>query len=238
MYALGSLGNPEYSLLKAHLALCAACRALFQQELATVGLLAQAVDRVEPSPETKLKLFARVDADLARRTATVNASLQRRVTAPPPKRAWFRQPVFAFAVIAVLAVLALGGWMLLNRPSSDQQQIASILRDPGVQKVALAGTRDAPNASAEMFMVPGHSVAVLKVNGLAQLPADKGYEFWFIRNQAPEASDVFAVNADGSTTVLVKASDKVEKYNAWGVTIEPKAGVPKPTGALVISGGL
>ncbi len=238
MYALGSLSNPEYSLLKAHLALCAACRALFEQELMTVGLLAEAVDKVEPSPETKLKLFARVDADLAQRAMAADSSQAQRAASLPPKRAWFRKPVFAFAVAAVLALLTLGGWMLLNRPSPEEQQIAAILSDPNVRQVALTGTQDAPNASAKMYMVPGHSVAVLQVKGLAPLPADKGYEFWFIRNQSPEASDVFSVGADGSTTVLVKAADKVENYNAWGVTIEPKAGVPKPTGALVILGGL
>lgn len=235
LYALGSLGNPESKWLKAHLAQCAACLEVYRQELVMAGLLAQAVENVEPSPETKLKLFARVDADLAQRAAPADAIPLPR---PAPKRAWFRQPVFAFAVVAVLALLAIGGWMLWNRPSPEQQQIAAILNDPNVRQVALAGTQDAPNASAKMYMVPGHSVAVLKVNGLAQLPADKGYEFWFIRNQSPEASEVFTVNADGSTTVLVKASDKVENYNAWGVTIEPKAGVPKPTGALVILGGL
>lgn len=238
MYALGGLGNPEYDLLKAHLALCASCRVLYQQELATVGLLAQAADSVEPSPETKRKLFARVDADLAQRGTAVNVQQPARVPLPP-KRAWFRQPVFAFAMVALLALLAIGGWLLLaNRPSAEQQQIAAILNDPNVQKVALGGTKDAPNASAEMFMVPGHSAAVLQVQGLEPLPADKGYEFWFIRNQSPEASNVFTVNAAEATTVLVKAPDKVENYNAWGVTIEPKAGVTKPTGALVILGGL
>ena len=128
--------------------------------------------------------------------------------------------------------------MLMNRPSPEQQQIAAILNDPNVQKVALAGTKDAPNASAEMFMVPGHSAAVLQVKGLPPLAPDRGYEFWFIRNQSPEPSNVFDVNADGASTVLVKAADKVENYNAWGVTIEPKQGVPKPTGTLVILGGL
>lgn len=236
MYALGSLGNPEHNLLKAHLEQCSSCRALYQQELATVGLLAQAVDRVEPSPETKRKLFARVDADLAQRGVAVPSQQLGRVPSPP-KRAWFRQPVFAFAMVAVLALLAIGGWLLVNRPSSEQQQIAAILNATNVQKVALAGTKDAPNASAEMFMVPGQSIAVLKVNGLAQLPSDKGYEFWYFRNGEPQPSDVFTVDASGTTTILVRANDKVETFKGWGVTVEPRQGVKKPTGTLVILGG-
>ena len=76
------------------------------------------------------------------------------------------------------------------------------------------------------------------MNGLQPLAEDKGYEFWFFRNGDPQPSDVFTVNPNGTNTVLVNANDTVEKFKGWGVTIEPKAGVPKPTGPIVILGGL
>jgi anti-sigma-K factor RskA len=238
MYALGSLSAEERRVVRQHLAECAECRAMYRAEKAAVGMLPHSVEPVEPSREAKLKLFARVDADLAqvnpRPSVPPRAPVQAR-----PRRRWFAQQVFAFAMIALVALIGIGGWILLNNLASPEQRaIASILNDPNVQKVALSGTQDAPGAFGELYLVPGHSQAVLKVGGLAQLPQDKGYEFWFFRGGDPQASNVFTVNPDGASTVLVQANDKVENFKGWGVTIEPRAGVPKPTGTIVILGGL
>lgn len=237
MYALDALSEAERQEVKRHLGECAECREQYRRELATVKMLPFSLEPVEPSREMKTKLFARVDADLAQTSATV-VRKPVRVQAPPPRK-WFAQPVFAFAVIALLALLAIGGWMVMQtlRPA-EQQEIARILNDPNVQMVALQGTKDAPNAYGQMYMVPGNSQVVLKVGGLKPLAPDKGYEFWFFRGGQPQPSDVFTVNADGTMTVLAKANDKVENFKGWGVTIEPRAGVPKPTGTLVMLGGL
>lgn len=239
LYALGALSGAEIEQIKHHLQGCASCRAQYRKEVATVGMLPRSVEAVQPSKETKLKLFARVDADLSKETARVQPGPKPAIVPPASqKRAWYRQPAFAFAVVAAIILLAVGGWILLqNMQSSEQGTIASILNDPNVHTIALNGTKDAPDARAEISMVPGHSQAVLKVSGLQPLPADKGYEFWFIRGNDPQASNVFTVNSDGTGTVLVKANDKVENFNAWGVSIEPREGVAKPTGPIVILGG-
>jgi hypothetical protein len=142
-------------------------------------------------------------------------------------------------VIGALALLALAAWLLLgSMQTPEQRTIASIMNDPNVQRVALEGTPDAPNARGEMYMVPGHSQAVLRVTGLSQLPADQGYEFWFFRDGVPQPSNVFTVNPDGANTVIVQANDTVENFRGWGVTIEPIQGVAAPTGPIVIVGGL
>jgi len=239
-YALGALPKPERDAVRAHLETCSECRELYQADRLTVNLLPRAVEPVEPSAEAKHKLLARVDADLAQEQAQPAAPLPARRAAPAPgktaRRPLFARPLFAFAIVAALVALAVGGWWYWTS-TAPQRQIAAILADPNVQKVALAGTKDAPGAQAEIYMVPGTQQAVLVVSGLTPLAADKGYQFWFIKGQDPQPSDVFTVNADGTRTVLVKSSAPVQDYNAWGVTIEPRAGVDKPTGPLVILGG-
>lgn len=253
MYALGALEPAERRAVQEHLRSCEECRTRLREEQALVQLLPRTVNEVQPSRETKLKLFARVDADLATQGAQVQApetKVERQVAqaprgpisqAPAPgpaRRSWVRQPVWALAGLAALVLVVLAGWLALqNNVSPEQRAIAGILNDPAVQMVALAGTKDAPGAQAEMYMVPGHSQAVLKVSGLAPLAADKGYEFWFFKGQDPQPSAVFTVSGSGAATVLVKAQERVENYNAWGVTIEPRAGVAKPTGPVVLLGG-
>lgn len=238
MHALGALPKAEAQAVKQHLTECAECRTRFLSEQAVVQMMPRAAESVEPSRETKLKLFARIDADLAQDRAR-EPQAKRAVVQEKTRRSWFAQPVFAFAVIALVALLAVGGWLVFGgRQTPEQQRIAAILNDPNVQRVALQGTPEAPNAQGEMYMVPGHSQAVLQVSGLSALPQDKGYEFWFFRDGKPQPSNVFIVNPDGTNTVLVQANDTVEKFKGWGVTIEPRAGVPAPTGPIVILGGL
>lgn len=241
MDVLGSLSAAEQKELREHLAGCAECRKMYQAHQAIAQMLPRSVESVQPSRETKQKLFARVDADLAHAAPRLQVArpVPKETEKDKPRRSWFAQPVFAFALIAVLALLAVAFWLLPQvTRSPDQVAIDEIMNHPNVQRVALQGTPDAPGASGEMYMVPGQSQAVLRVNGLNPLPSDKGYEFWFFRGGDPQPSDVFIVNPDGTNTVLVRANDTVENFKGWGVTIEPKAGVPKPTGPIVILGGL
>lgn len=237
LYALDSLSDEERLEVSKHLKECASCLKLYQQERAIVQMIPRSVDSVEPSRETKLKLFARVDADLARQSAPLRAPVLVQ-SKEKPRRSWFATPAFAFAVIALIALVSLLGWSYFNPQAVQDRQVATILSNPNVQQVPLGGTKDAPNAIGIVYMVPGQSQAVLRVSGLQPLPQDKGYEFWFFKGGNPQPSNVFTVNPDGTTTVIVSANDRVENFKGWGVTIEPRQGVPKPTGPIVIVGGL
>ncbi len=104
-YALGALAQPECDLMQTHLAKCSACREQYFAEQALVALLPQTVDPIEPSPETKLKLFARVDADLAAHHANVSASVApEAVTAPSHSRRIFVW--IAFVVLGLFVLVA------------------------------------------------------------------------------------------------------------------------------------
>lgn len=244
IYALGGLPDAERKRLEAHLQECSHCRELLAQERAIVQLLPRGLTPVEPSAAVKRNLLARVDADLAQDARPAAAPTPRPSTAPmtapavPPKRAWYTRPAFAFAALVIAVLLGLGLWYIVgNRPPTEQQQIAAIVADPNAHTVALKGTPDAPGAAGELVMVPGQNQAVLRVSGLEQLPEDKRYEFWFIRGDELQPSNLFSVNPDGSTVVLVQAKEPVQTFTNWGVSVEPKQGVTKPTGPIVILGG-
>ena len=74
----------------------------------------------------------------------------------------------------------------------------------------------------------GH--AVILASGLAQLPKNRTYALWVIRNGKPVPLKLFNPEADGSALIsgvaLLKQGDTVD---AFAVTEEPAAGSPQPT---------
>lgn len=72
--------------------------------------------------------------------------------------------------------------------------------------------------------------AVVLASGLAQVPKNRTYCLWAIRNGKPVPIKLFNPDADGSALVagvaIVKQGDTVD---AFAVTEEPAAGSPQPT---------
>lgn len=230
IYALGGLASAEGAELEAHLQVCALCRQQYREAMTVVSLLARAAEPVEPSPEMRSRLFARVEADLARRATQARQKA--------PRRAWLTRPVWVWMALGMLILVAALAWFMTRPPSSrEPSTIAEVLSDPKVRKIVLQPSRDAPGAWGEVYMVPGHWRAVLKVGGLKPLPPEQGYQFWFLRSgEEPYAADVFNVGPDGTNTLFVQAHEDVAHFNGWGVTIEPRSGVSKPTGPFIMWG--
>ena len=105
---------------------------------------------------------------------------------------------------------------------------------PGVQSVVLAGLGPSPGAKGRTYVNPSTRDALFYAFDLPSLPADKTYELWFIAAGKPVAAGTFDVDPRGTGTVRVeRVNDQIQ---AWAVTIEPRGGVPQPTGAMVLKG--
>ncbi len=237
IYALGSISGKEKEELEAHLRDCASCRAKLLEARALVNLLPRSVEPIQPSPETKRGLFARVEADLAQappvRPRTVPAA---RSTGPRGMR--LSIPTFAVGLAAVLILLVVGlvGASFASQ-LIEQREIAAILNNPSSQTRVIAGTKDAPTAQGKLVAAPGETRAVLLVNGLTPLPPDKTYEFWLIRGAQPVPAGLFNVDANGDATRLVTAPQDISAFDKLGVTIEQRTGEQTPKGTLVMQYG-
>lgn len=243
LYALGALSPDEARELRAHLRECDECRARYRQERATARLLLNSAEPVEPSPDTRRKLFERVDADLAARAARIPArpavpAPTMRPLAPAGARPWYLQPAFAFAALALVAIVAVGLWLVSqNARSPEQQEIAQILSNPNRSQHALKGTEQMPNGFGTLHTVPGEARAVLVVGALQPLPADKTYEFWLIRGAQPLPAGLFTVDSQGQGQLLVKTGEDIAAFDKWAVSVEPRQGVTQPSGPIVLAGG-
>jgi hypothetical protein len=111
----------------------------------------------------------------------------------------------------------------------------AIISAPGMRPIALAALKAPPGAQGYSFVDPAAKRAVFVAANLPQLAPDKIYELWFIADGKPVPAGTFGVDATGrSGTVTV--SGVADRVQAWAVTVEPRGGVPQPTGTMVLKG--
>ncbi|MFL6233650.1 MAG: anti-sigma factor, partial [Thermoanaerobaculia bacterium] len=127
----------------------------------------------------------------------------------------------------------------VGRMQADVQRARlalQVIAAPGVQAVSLAGLGPSPGAKGRTYVNPSSRDALFYAFDLPPLPAGKTYELWFIAAGKPVAAGTFDVDPRGTGTVRVERVTDASQIQAWAVTIEPRGGVPQPTGAMVLKG--
>ena len=103
---------------------------------------------------------------------------------------------------------------------------------------SLAGLQAAPAAQGRIVWHAGRGEAVFVASGLAAAPAGKAYELWIIARATPVPAGVFQVDAQGRVVFRLPAGLELRGVKTFAVTVEPAAGVPAPTGAMVLAGAV
>jgi len=109
---------------------------------------------------------------------------------------------------------------------------------PQSRVVSLAGLPPAPQANARVVWHAERREAVLLASGLAAAPAGKAYELWIIAKAAPVPAGVFQVDAQGRAVFRLPEGLDFAGVKTFAVTLEPEAGVPAPTGPMVLAGAV
>jgi len=250
-YALGALDGDDLRELGAHLAGgCEECDrelALWQGDLES---LAAGVEPAQPSDVTRARVLR------------LAGGAERASAAPVRRTPWWL--AVAAVLLLALAVWGLRGQARMERQvrsleaerdrlsqqvndldrqvglaraeARRAQQALQVLAAPGVQSVVLAGLGPSPGAKGQTYVNPSTRDALFYAFNLPSLPADKTYELWFIAAGKPVAAGTFEVDPRGIGTVRVERVTDASQIQAWAVTIEPKGGVPQPTGAMVLKG--
>jgi hypothetical protein len=111
------------------------------------------------------------------------------------------------------------------------------LKDPRVQVALLRGLESNPTAKAKLLWHPGTKQGILWVSGLPPLPLEQSYELWAFVGDQPVPAGIFDARADGATVIPISKQENLgDTPVKFAVSIEPKGGVPKPTGAIVLVG--
>jgi len=117
----------------------------------------------------------------------------------------------------------------------------AVLQAKDMHMVAMNGLEVNPSGYGKVLWDPARKVAVLQVY-LPPEVDDKDYQLWVIRDGKPVDAGVFQVKASGQNGMLYKIDRLVETdkahINAFAVTLEPKGGVPQPTGKMYLMGNI
>ena len=97
----------------------------------------------------------------------------------------------------------------------------------------LAGTNMAPGAHATLAF-DKNGRAMLMTNGLPAAPAGMAYQLWFIKDNKKMPGKVFNPDAAGNGMFEDQIPAGAREAAVYAVTLEPKTGVPVPTGSIYL----
>lgn len=118
----------------------------------------------------------------------------------------------------------------------------AVIKSAQMQMVVLKGQEADPVGYGKIIWDPIAKKAILHVSNLPPLAADKDYQLWVIRDQKPVDAGVFQVKGSRPGGELYKIDNLVEtdrtRINAFAITLEPKGGLPQPSGKMYLLGSI
>jgi len=265
LLALGALDEVSAKKWQTHVSGCRVCQQELSEIRSTLALLGYSLPPVSPPPHLKAQVLEQVRASSATVAEPAWAQdfssdeFKPQPTAretkpgamPPPRRFWGWRLVTAFGVAA--AVIGFGVYVNSLRQTSQEQetQIAALkgdiarqqellawLKSPQVTIVVMNGLEPSPQGHGKILWDSTRQKALLYVTNLPPPPGDKDYQLWQIVNNKPISAGVFNVRTDGAGFFKVDPVDvtDLKQINAFAVTLEPKGGVPQPTGQMYLMG--
>lgn len=174
-------------------------------------------------------------------------------------------PLWAYRLAAAVLLVGLLGLTMLSQQLSgsldekvaviDQQssviteletelerrnELLAILESRDVNFIIMAGQEVNPEGYGKVIWDTENQRALLQLANLPQPPQDKDYQLWLIKDeQNPISAGVFNFEQP-STDLFFKVEQLQESpsdiMNMFAVTLEPKGGVPQPTGDMFLVG--
>lgn len=128
----------------------------------------------------------------------------------------------------------------LTSQLEKQEQLLDILSAREITFVNMDGLDPSPEGYGKIIWDSERGRAVLQLANLPAPPADRDYQLWLIKDdENPISAGVFNFNQPSDDlffTVEQLNESPSELSNTFAVTLEPKGGVPQPTGDMFLAG--
>lgn len=151
------------------------------------------------------------------------------------RRQWYSRPLTTLVAAAAAVALLFGGGVAVNAVVQMQQVGATASSITQIQAASdfQRRTVDVSNGgTATLIWSVSMRRSALLGSDLTKLPSGKTYELWYIGKNGPTAAGTF--DADGSKTMSVVLTGKMNVGDTIGVTIEPAGGSVKPTSNPIV----
>ena len=222
-YSLDALDGREREVFESHLPTCAACREEVAGLTAAAARLADAAS-VRPPAELRARVLAEV-------AGTRQLSPLPGVTSLDERRAprWYTRPATAAAALLLVVTAGSATYAVTENRRAERAeqraaQVVAIATDPQRVEVTVAASG---GGSGTVLAAEGS--ALFRARDLPELPADRVYQLWRIRDDG--AQSVGVLGKGGALEALVTDMAPTE---ALGLTVEPEGGSESPTGELVL----
>lgn len=244
LQALDLLEADEARAFEAHRAEgCARCEELLANLRSASSGLAATAPRVEPRAGLRAEILT---------------SLDRRVTRAAAPRSSSAGVAWLLAAAASLVLLWVGlddarlrrerqdlssrAALLASRLAGTERELArkelrvKVLESEDVRILFLSGQGPQPDARAKVFWSEKAKRGILLAGNLQSLPSDKQYELWVFDRGKPVAAGVFDVDAEGRALLESPELSAIAAAQNFAVTVEPRGGLPAPSGPVVLVG--
>lgn len=118
----------------------------------------------------------------------------------------------------------------------EKEAALTLIGSPGTQLVQLAAQGGEEKYHASAILNPAERRAMILTTALKPL-AGKDYQLWLIRGDQKISGGILRTDQAGATLERISADALAGgRPDAFAVTIEPRGGVPQPTGPIILLG--
>ena len=115
-------------------------------------------------------------------------------------------------------------------------EVVRILQAPDL-RVSLLGPRDGSVPGVvRVLWRPSEAAWLIVGSGLGPVPLDKDLQLWGLRGGQPTSGGVLPVGPDGTVRVRVPLQGTLGESDSAAITLEPKGGLPAPSGPTLFAG--
>ncbi len=128
----------------------------------------------------------------------------------------------------------------LKTEMGRKEELLTILEARDVDLVVMGGMKErSPNSYGKVVWDKKGGRALLQVANLPSVPSDKDYQLWFIVDGKPISAGVFAIDDTNRDNFFkIEQLQSSATKGAFAVTMEPKGGMPQPTGNMYLHGNM